>query len=287
MVKSGDKQILGLSRRARRFVLPILAVAVAVILVGQFTVFKGVGGDGSGPRVGDDLHALTELGSALYVGGHGGASRRVEDGEWTQIDSLDDKDVMGWAITGDQILAGGHQGLYVSTDEGSSFTPAPDFAGVDVHALGASGAVVYLASPAGGVLVSTDAAENFEMRSDVGTAFMGSIWVDPDDPDVAIAPSMQSGAMKTTDGGQTWSALGSPMGAMSVAADGSGRNLVVMGMGEAAQSDDGGATWASLDVPAGTSAATYTAEGDLLAAVLSDERASVFRSAAGRWEPLK
>lgn len=69
---------------------------------------------------------------------------------------------------------------------------------------------------------------------------MGSIWVDPADPDVAIAPSMLAGVVKTTAGGRTWSSLGSPTGSMAVAVDARGERLVAIGMDGADASSDGG-----------------------------------------------
>ena len=91
--------------------------------------------------------------------------------------------------------------------------------------------------------MSTDGAKTFTKRGAAGQDFMGSIWIDPANPDVAIAPSMQQGAVKTVDGGRTWSPLGSAMGSMAVAVDPSGTNLVAIGMDGAQQSSDGGATW--------------------------------------------
>lgn len=273
----------GLSPKARRFALPAFAVALIVILVG--TLLRG-NETGAGPVVGGDLHAVGELGDRMFVGGHGGAGYRAGTGGWSQIDTLDDKDIMGWAQSDAGLLAGGHAGLYRSRDDGSTFEAVPGLPVRDVHALGAAGKRVYVGSPEGGILVSDDGGTTFTQRSTTGQDFMGTIWIDPFNPDVAIAPSMKSGAVKTTDGGASWISMGSSSGAMAVAVDSTGQNLVAIGMDGAETSVDGGATWASVDVPKGASAAAYTSRGELVVAVLLGDRAGVYTEANGTWDLL-
>ena len=287
---STDRRVLGLSRRARRLVVPLLVIAAAVILVGQLArSARGEGTDelSSGPRVGGDLHAVADIEDRIYVGGHGGAAAWDAEDGWNQIRSLDDKDVMAWAATTSRVLAGGHSGLYRSDDGGATFATVDGMGGVDVHAVGASGGRVYLASPTGGVLVSEDGGGSFEPRSEAGSAFMGSIWVDPRNPDVAIAPSMQDGVMRTTDGGRSWTSLGGPAGVMSLGASASGEKLVAVGMGVTQESTDGGKSWMTLTVPPRTAAATYTSKGALLAAVLTGDRASVSRKTDDGWAVVR
>lgn len=279
-------RILGLSPKARRLVLPLVAIAVVVVMVGSVTTRRGASDDQGGPAVGGDLHAVGQLGNRLFVGGHGGAGFRTPAGGWTQIDSLDNKDVMAWAASGKTIFAGGHAGLYNSTDDGSHFAPVAGLPIADVHALGASGRRIYIGSPQAGILVSDDSGSNFEKVSSVGRDFMGTIWIDPANPDIAIAPSMQAGAVKTTDGGATWTAMGTSSGSMAVAVDPAGSNIVAIGMGGAERSTDGGASWSPTDVPSGTSAAAYTPQNDLVTGVLSGDRAEVYQFIAGKWDPL-
>lgn len=286
MADATHDRSLGLSPRARKLVLFFVALAVVVIIAGSIASGRDASSDASGPTVGGDLHAVEQLGDRLFVGGHGGAGFRAAAGSWTQIDTLDSKDVMGWAVSGQTILAGGHAGLDSSTDEGLTFSQVSGLPISDVHALGASGQRVYIASPEAGILVSNDGGKTFEQVSGVGRDFMGTIWIDPADPDTAIAPSMQAGAVKSTDGGVTWAALGTTGGSMSVAVDPTGMKVVVIGMSGAEQSSDGGGSWSPLVVPDGTSAAAYTSRDGLVTAVLSGERAEVYRSVAGKWDPL-
>ena len=286
MSTTAGNRILGLSPRARRLVIPAFVIAIAVISIGTYVNRKNDGAKATGPVVGGDLHAVAQLDDRLFVGGHAGAGYRVAAGGWTQIRSLADKDVMGWARSGSTLLAGGHEGLYASGDDGSTFTPVPGLPISDVHGLGAAGDTVYLASPQAGILVSTDGGDTYTSRSQTGGDFMGSIWVDPTNPEIAIAPSMQQGAVKTTDRGRSWTALGTSMGSMAVAVNRTGTELVALGINGAQESTDGGRTWAVLSVPDGTSAAAYTSDGDLIVAARSGDRASVYRQTATGWDPL-
>lgn len=277
-------RVLGLSAKARRLVLPLMALTIVVIIVGTLATRGNAAGDG--PRVGGDLHAVSELNDQLFAGGHTGAGHRTIGGGWMQIVTLDDKDVMGWAQAGESLLAGGHGGLYRSLDNGSTFTFVDNLPVADVHALGAVGERVYIGSPELGVVMSDDAGATFTPISDAHRDFMGTIWVDPTNPDVAVAPSMQAGVVKTTDGGATWTGLGSSSGSMAVAVDASGRRMVAIGMEGAESSDDGGGTWEPLELPKGTAAATYTSDGELVVAVLSGERAQLYTSVNGQWDLL-
>ena len=285
MSGSADNRILGLSPRARRVVVPAFAIAAVVIALGLVLDRQGASSDTAGPVVGGDLHAVAQLGSRLYVGGHAGAGVRSDAGPWKQLSSLDDKDVMAWAASGPRQLAGGHEGLFAAKN-GTTFSKVAGLQVSDVHAVGATGDVVYLASPEAGLLVSTDGGNTFKSRGATGRDFMGTIWVNPHAPDTAIAPSMNQGAVKTTDGGVTWTPLGSASGTMSVAVDRNGADLVAIGMGGAQVSRDGGATWRPLKVPEGTSAASYTSDGTLIAAVLDHDRAQVFEEHGGDWKLL-
>ena len=277
-------RVLGLSAKARRLVLPLMAFTIVLIVVGTLVTRGRAAGDG--PRVGGDLHAVGELNDQLFAGGHNGAGRTTISGGWTQIVTLDDKDVMGWAQTGEALLAGGHGGLYRSLDDGSTFAVVDNLPVSDVHALGAVGERVYIGSPELGVVVSDDAGTTFAPVSDSGRDFMGTIWVDPTNLEVAIASSTQAGVVKTTDGGATWTGLGSSSGSMAVTVDTSGRRMVAIGMEGAESSDDGGDSWEPLEVPEGTTAATYTSAGELVVAVLSGERAQLYTSVNGQWDLL-
>lgn len=245
--------------RATTWAWILLGVAAAGLVAFVFLGGRqGEGGSETQPFVGGDLHSLVvdpSGGSRLYVGGHEGVALSTDGGAtWRPIDSLQGADAMGWAFQGERVFVGGHPGLFVSTDGGRTFDMRNEgLPATDIHALGAGGGTIYAASPEVGVFASTDGGQSWEMRSsEAGQSFMGTIVVDPEDPEHLIAPDMQFGAVESPDGGRTWRALGGPGGAMWVSAD-PGRidRLIVSGMEGAAASTDGGATWEPVEVPQG------------------------------------
>ncbi len=263
--------------------LAALAVGAVIALLairgGQDAPSSQAAGS-TAPYVGGDLHTVTALGDRLYVGGHDGAAVSTDGGKvWSAVPSLRGADAMGWAQTPAGLLAGGHPGLYRSTDSGATFTKTTGPAQVsDVHALGASGSTAYLASPRAGLLISGDGGASWQVRNpQAGKTFMGALLVDPADAQHLIAPDMQNGLVTSADGGRTWTVLGGPQGAMSVAWDPNNtQRLVAVGMAGGAFSNDGGRTWTDLTMPAGTSAATFSPDGaTLYAAALDGSNARV------------
>jgi photosystem II stability/assembly factor-like uncharacterized protein len=211
------------------------------------------------PFVGGDLHslAMAPANSRLYIGGHEGVAVSIDGGHtWRQVDSLNGADAMGWAFTDDAVLVGGHPGLFVSDDGGRTFRQDNDaLPATDIHALGSRVGVIYAASPQLGVFASSDDAASWEVRTGhVGQAFMGSILVDPRDPDHLIAPDMQAGAVESSDGGRSWAVLGGVPSATWVSWNPVDTDrILVSGMGQAALTQDGGRTWAQVPVPEGAS----------------------------------
>lgn len=92
-----------------------------------FFVVRGSDEEGqasAAPVVGGDLHTLTAIGDALYVGGHVAVAVSHDGGlRWEEVPSLANADAMGWAPTTDALLAGGHPGLFRSTDGGGRPSP--------------------------------------------------------------------------------------------------------------------------------------------------------------------
>lgn len=276
----------------------IVAAVIVAIGVGAsvYAVNQGNAGapeGGAAPYVGGDLHVLAAIEDRLYVGGHDGAAASDDDGRtWTAIDSLRGADPMGWAVTSDAMLVGGHPGLFRSTDDGATFTMVSGDAAIpDVHALGGSGDVAYAASPTAGFLASEDGGATWQARNtEVGQGFMGTILVDPENPQRLVAPDMASGLVTSSDGGATWTVLGGPGGTMSAAWDPTDTaRLVSIGMGDSAISTNGGATWTPIEVPAGTSVAAFSADGETLytGALLGTNAAiSVSTDDGKTWTPM-
>ena len=187
---------------------------------------------------------------------------------------------MGWAKTSSGFLAGGHPGLFQSTDDGATFTNILFFGNVsDVHSIGASGDTVYLASPQVGLLASTDGGVNWLLRNEqVGQSFMGSMLVDPTNPLRVIAPDMDSGLVISNDGGVSWKSLGAAIGAMSVTWNPmKTKEIAAIGMNGGVISNDDGSTWKDLPLPTGASAVAYSGDGQkLFSAVLIGVNSKIY-----------
>lgn len=286
------------SRAQRRKTIAWVAgSALAVVLIGIVLAALLSARDGADPgtaasaTVGGDLHTISAIDGNLYLAGHSAAGVSADGGQsWQDIPSLTNADPMGWAVTSEAILVGGHPGLFRSSDGGKTFSPVPD-AFADVHALGSAGDVVYAASAQSGVLASTDGGLTWEIRNaTAGQSFMGTMLVDPEDAERVIAPDMAGGLVLSTDGGRSWSSIGGPMGAMAVTWNPANTSeLLAVGMNGGSVSTDSGATWREIALPPGTTAVTYAEDGAIIyAGVLNGLQGTAYRSTDGgtTWSPI-
>lgn len=197
--------------------------------------------------VGGDLHVMSVLGNRYFVTGHNGGGMSDNGGKsWTSIPALKDADVMSWTTTSKSILAGAHIGLFKSMDKGATFKQIKFYQSAsDVHAIGAAGNYVYLASPQVGLLKSNDGGVTWKIQNTkVGQNFMGSILVDSKNPKRIISSDMSMGLMISTDSGVTWSPFGGPASPMALGWDSNNAKLI----GTSAQiytSVDAGKSWQS------------------------------------------
>lgn len=233
--------------------------------------------------VGDHLHTMSVLGHRFFMTGHESAGMSDDGGKtWSPMSSLNGADVMSWTTTSKTILAGGHFGLFKSTDKGTTFKKIKFYGSTsDVHAIGASGKYIYLGSPQVGLLMSTDTGATWKMRNaKVGQSFMGSMLVDPKNPKRIIAPDMSAGLTISSDGGLTWSSLGGPAGPMAVAWNSKNmKEIATIGMMSGGISSDGGKTWKELRLPSGAAAIDYSSDGkELIAGVLVGNKAQIYTS---------
>lgn len=273
----------------RQRVLLTVAAGLAAALMVAGALYSATGGGAavdtttSAPYVGGDLHSLTAVGDRLYIAGHAAAAVSTDGGRgWAPLDTLQGADAMGWAQTSSGLLAGGHPGLYRSTDGGGSFArlTGPD-AIPDVHALGAVGATAYLATPQAGLRVSTDGGRTWLPRNPTaGRSFMGTLLVAPDDPQRVVATDMRTGLVESRDGGVSWTSIGGPQGVMAATWNPVNRQqIVVVGTTGSAITRDGGRTWSVLAVPENASTATMSPDGrTLYVAALDGEHAITFAS---------
>lgn len=233
--------------------------------------------------VGDHLHTMSVMGNRYFVTGHEGAGMSDDGGRsWKPMSTLDGADVMSWTTTSQGILAGGHFGLFRSTNKGLTFKRITFFgSSSDVHAIGASGKTVYLGSPQVGLLMSTDGGTLWKIRNaKVGQNFMGSMLVDPKNPKRVIAPDMSAGLAMSSDAGLTWSPLGGPAGPMAIAWNPKNMNEIAsIGMMNSGLSIDGGKTWKELRLPSGAAAIDFSSDGKkLIVGVLVGKKAHISTS---------
>ena len=242
------------------------------------------GSDAPAVLVGGDLHTLTINNSEMIISGHESTAISNDSGKsWTAINALDNADIMAWATSSSMVLAGGHDGLYSSLSNENTFVRTDFYKELsDVHALGASGEYVYLATPEFGVFASSDGGRSWEARnSQIGKGFMGSMLVDPKNPMRVLAPDMQMGLLQSLDGGTTWETLGGPLGSMAIAWNPANTNeITVIGMGESGTTFDAGKTWREISLPVGAAVVAYSPDGNsLFTGVLTEPPyAQVFKS---------
>jgi photosystem II stability/assembly factor-like uncharacterized protein len=275
-----------------------MALLVGGLLIAGAVAWFSRADDRASPQtavVGGDLHSLVAdptRSDRLYVGGHEAVSVSEDGGRtWSRIESLDDADAMGWAFLDGAVVVGGHPGLSVSTDGARTFVRSNEgLPATDIHSVGGSGEVLYAASPAAGVLRSSDGGRSWEIISlEAGRSFMGPILVDPVDDQHLVASDMSAGVVESHDGGRTWRSLGGIQGTMWVSWDRRDvRHIVASGMSGAVQTRDGGATWVPLDVPAGVMLVEVSAEdpGRLFAAAHDGSAAELWVSddGGGTWQ---
>ncbi|MDP1851641.1 MAG: hypothetical protein Q8K48_04415 [Candidatus Planktophila sp.] len=249
------------------------------------------GSDAPAVLVGGDLHTLTINNSEMIISGHESTAISNDSGKsWTAINALNNADIMAWATSSSMVLAGGHDGLYSLLPNENTFMRTDFYKELsDVHALGASGEYVYLATPEFGVFASSDGGRSWEARnSQIGKGFMGSMLVDPKNPMRVLAPDMQMGLLQSLDGGTTWETLGGPLGSMAIAWNPVNTNeITVIGMGESGTTFDAGKTWREISLPDGAAVVAYSSDGNsLFTGVLTEPPyAQVFKStdSGGSW----
>lgn len=262
------------SRRLRWVLFAgVLTAAAAIAVIG---LPDGRSGSGATALVGSDLHAVAHIGNRVFVSGHDAAAYSDQRGSWTPISTLAGVDAMAWSIGRSDIIVGGHEGAFRSTDNGATFTRMTGLPVTDVHAAGASGATAYLASPSGGFYVSHDAGGTWKRVSATGESFTGSLLVDPANPSRVMAADELQGVVQTTNGGRTWTVLGGIEGPVGLNWNPANHKQIVVTAGaDAGISLDGGSSWLALPIPSGTSAVDFDPSGRLLAAILTGHSATV------------
>jgi photosystem II stability/assembly factor-like uncharacterized protein len=151
---------------------------------------------------------------------------------------------------------------------------------------------------AGGIYVSRDGGATWTPANDARSqdANVTNLMVDPYDPQVVYAATGNHGLLKTTDGGQSWTAINQGLPeprALSVVLHPVDAGIVYAGLGTAGlyRSPDGGATWqpsaAGLNPEASISDIVF-APTDFQVMYAADRFSGVYRSTDGgaTWTPI-
>ena len=194
------------------------------------------------------VHNLTLAGDRLLLGTHEGLWEQAP-GQPGQLLSDPPFDVMGFALSGQQMLTSGHPGqgqdlpadlgLRQSTDGGTTWTGVSLEGQVDFHRLRAAGVVVLgLSAHDGRLLRSTDRGRTW---ADLGTPPLFDLALDPADTDHVVGTTEQ-GPVISTDGGVTFAPItGAPLLALLAWAPKALYGVAPDGVLHT--SIDGGSTW--------------------------------------------
>jgi photosystem II stability/assembly factor-like uncharacterized protein len=168
----------------------------------------------------DAMNLARSEGQTVWTAGHNVLAKSTDGGEmWSDVrpDGLPSLDIHGFAVdprnqTVWAAVAG--QGLYRSTDGGTSFELVSEQVGGNVMALAVTPDGRLLAGDMEqGLLASENDGENWRV---VARAAVMGLAINPDDPTVAIAAG--PGILRSSDGGASWEqALQLPEGAGPVA----------------------------------------------------------------------
>jgi photosystem II stability/assembly factor-like uncharacterized protein len=260
--RAKERQLAARRARNRRGGVLLAGVAVAAVLIFLFVRDK----EGATPRTssagftGGDFHSMVvdpQNPKRIFVGGHQAVSVSTDGGKsFRQVESLANRDAMGWGFVGSTIYVSGHPGLTVSADGGETFNEKNEgLPSTDLHSFGVGKGILYAASPAAGFFASTDEAETWRVvNSNRGRSFFGRMLVDSTNPDHLVAADAAAGVAETTDGGKTWRDLGGAQSTTWVSWDPRNPLLLIASGGTGAmRSEDGGTSWSPMDIPSGTS----------------------------------
>jgi photosystem II stability/assembly factor-like uncharacterized protein len=204
---------------------------------------------------GDDAMNLASAGKGapIWVAGHEVLERSADDGAtWQSIRpaGLPSLDLHGFAIMpgrpNEIVAAVAGQGLYGSTDGGSSFRLLSTRVGASVFGMSlAPDGTLFAADPTQGLLVSRDGARTFR----VGIQGQGLVSVAVSDGSGLVLAGGRPGVIDSRDGGNVWESAFREVGVAAVAIDPSDprRAYAVGEDGRLYTSDDGARTWSAVE----------------------------------------
>jgi len=205
-------------------------------------------------------------GGSIFIGLFTGGIRKSTDGgvTWSSVNiGLTDLRIKTFAMdaSGPQTVYAGTSGagVFKSINGGGTWQNLATISGTattvtaDPNLSGVVYAAVNQNITSGSIRKSTDGGATWSTVFPT-TAPIFSIIVDPANSDIVYAPTIGTGAFKSTDGGQQWSPMSalSPRAISTLVMDPVDSQVLYAGTNDEGvwKSGDGGATWQSLDFPA-------------------------------------
>jgi photosystem II stability/assembly factor-like uncharacterized protein len=190
----------------------------------------------------------------IYQAGHDLFLKSTDGGEtWTEpgFGNLPGTDIHGFAVapeTGTLYANIAGQGLYRSTEGDNSweFVSSAAAGAMAIAAGPGTPPVLYAATMDQGVIRSDDGGQggqNWQRTATVPGMSMSGLYVHPESGNVYTTG--QEGVYKSTDKGETWTALGpdEPMALVAAETEDEAQLVAVAQQGKVYRSSDGGQTW--------------------------------------------
>ncbi len=276
------------SRRLSRVILVAGLLAGIAVALGVLLAFRS---SAPGEQVSwarfdsQDVHSLAFVGDDpqhLLFGHHGGLEETRDGGKtWSALPVRDDAMSMSPAADSSIVIAG-HEVFVVSRDGGATWSAIQgDLPSLDIHGFTRDPADparmwAYLAT--GGLWESVDFGARWTRVRDDNVLYPTAV---RDAAGTRLLGIDVNGLSTSSDGGRSWSALGTPptypMTAFAAAADGT---IVYAGSTDGLfRSSDGGRSWAKTGFAASAFAVATSSDGNIVAVV--SNTTDFFRSADG------
>jgi hypothetical protein len=230
-------------------------VGAAILLQQNPSVGPGAFTGHGAAFVGPDLHSILidpRSPSHIFVGGHASAVVSTDGGRTLQqVDGLQNVDAMNWLSSPDgrEQFVAGHYGVRLSGDVGSSWRDlTANLPKADVHAAGmdpGSPAHLWAYVVGMGVYTSTDTGSSWTLAGGQNLSLMGPMIVSAGGNEV-VASDMQTGVVRSVDGGRTWRSTAPDIMAFWITADPADSNHLLAVGRLLYESKDRGSSWAPL-----------------------------------------
>ncbi|MGD0038316.1 MAG: FG-GAP-like repeat-containing protein, partial [Bacteroidota bacterium] len=196
----------------------LIGTQVTAMVVSGTNLFAGTHGNPGGvflstnngaswvnTGVSSDVSSLVTNGAILYAGGWGVYFSTSNGNFWTQTSGINGY-VQAVLIKGSNLFAGTNGGVFLSTDDGTSWTAVDDgLTNTNVTALYTSGPNLYAGTTGGGVFLSADNGKNWtEIDNGFTNANVSAILISGSN---LFAGTNGGGVFLSTNNGSSWTAV--------------------------------------------------------------------------------